>query len=315
MKPQAVNGDFYALLAALLWGVNYPLVKFVLRSIPEQQFVLVRFLAAAVILNGYAWLAGERVWRGWERAALWRLAFLGLVGVGAYNIVWTAGIHRTTAANAALLVSTAPIFTVMYTAWRGEEPVGAWQWLGGGLAFAGVYGIVAGTPGGLSFGADVFVGNLLVLGCAVLFALYGIVARPLLVRHSPIKVTTAVMTLGLCVLAPYGLAGGRVAAPSWPAWWGMGFIVLLGTVAAYVCWYGGIRQASPAKAVIFHNLVPVISMGVGAILLGEETNAGRLLGAVLVLTGVIVTKLAPKRLTIDFVFKKKELNNDVRSDR
>ncbi len=103
----------FAVMAALLWGINYPLVKFVLRSVPETDFLIIRFSAAAFLFTGYLLFSGQnfRV----AREHLGRLLLLGFLGVGVYNIIWTLGIHRTTAANAAILISASPIFTGIYS--------------------------------------------------------------------------------------------------------------------------------------------------------------------------------------------------------
>lgn len=296
MKSLLSGGETYAVIAALLWGINYPYVKIVLQSLPESQFMVLRFIASVLLLAAYLIARGEGL--AVERRHWSRVLILGLAGVGLYNILWTLGIHRTTAANAALLISTSPIITAIYSAATRQEKVALATWLGAALAFAGVYLIISHTPGGqFSLSSTLFTGNLLVLAGSFLFALYGVLAKPLLDCYSPVKLTTLAMLGGLPVIAGYHLwqGGGVALATIAPATWlGMAFIVVFGTIIAFAFWYKGIKEATPVRATLFHFIVPVTSMVLGAAFLGEPVGAGQLIGAGLVLAGLVIVKLKPE---------------------
>jgi drug/metabolite transporter (DMT)-like permease len=110
-----------------------------------------------------------------------------------------------------------------------------------------------------------------------------------------------VTALGLFILIPYGvwnldaahlMGAFRSGAPVLPL--EILYLILMGTVVAYVSWYRGIQGASPARIVLYHYLVSVISMIVGFALLKEIPSAGQILGAGLVLGGLIITKVLPQ---------------------
>lgn len=292
MNKPAWFSDGFAITAALIWGINYPLVKLVLQSVPESRFLLIRFMASVILLASYLLVSGEGI--RVNRNHYSRILLLGLLGVGFYNILWTCGIHRTTAANAALLISTSPIFTGIYAVATKEEKVNPGTWTGTILAFGGVYLIIGQTPGTeFSFSSTAFIGNLLILSGSVLFALYAIVAKPLLNYYSPVKLTTLAMAWGLPVIVLYDVyqnPGFTLSAIRVPDWLEIGFIIVFGTIAAYVFWYKGIQQTSPVKATIFHYIVPVTSMILGAIFLDELITSGQLLGAIFVFLGLIIVK-------------------------
>jgi len=290
------KGEAAAILAALLWGINYPVVKVVLKTIPESQFLLLRFSLTVLLLCAYLKATGENF--AIAKRDYPRLLLLGLLGVGVYNIIWTYGIHRTTAANAALLISTSPIFAGLYAVITGEERVSPARWIGTLAAFLGVGLIVAGTPGAtFSFASDAFRGNLAVLAGSLLFAFYSVIAKPLLTHYSPAKVTTFAMAGGLPVLAAY--AGLTQAGAIWTefapsVWLLFAYVVAGGTVAAYILWYKGIKETSPVKAILFHYIVPVCSMILGRLFLGDAITAGKVAGALLVFTGLLIVKRGAK---------------------
>lgn len=286
----------YAITAALLWGINYPIVKLILQSIPEGEFMLIRFIASIVLLVCYLRFSGESL--GVSGNHYGRVLLLGLLGVGFYNILWTCGIHKTTSANAALLISTSPIFTAIYSIGTKQEKVNLGTWAGIALAFGGIYQIISRTPGTeFSFSSVVFTGNSLVLTSSLLFALYAIVAKPLLDYYSPVKLVTLAMIGGLPVIAVYGLQQDAVTiwrdVDLW-TWLGLCYIIIFGTIISFAFWYIGIKRTSPVRSTVFHFIVPVTSMVFGALLLGEPVTSGQIVGAILVFWGLIVVKSPAK---------------------
>ena len=202
MNKPFLSGDGFAITAALIWGINYPLVKLVLQSISEDEFMLIRFIASTTLLVSYLLISDEGI--GISKNHYRRILMLGLLGVGLYNILWTCGIYRTTSANASLLISTSPIFTGIYAIAIKQEKVSRKTWTGTLLAFWGIYLIISNTPGTeFSLHSHVFVGNLLVLCGSLLFALYAIIAKPLLEYYSPIKLTAMAMLCGLPIIILY----------------------------------------------------------------------------------------------------------------
>ncbi|MDF2572870.1 MAG: transporter, Drug/Metabolite Exporter family [Sporomusa sp.] len=287
-------GEWYAITAAFLWGINYPIVKLILRSFPEGKFMLIRFIVSVILLVGYLQFKGEGL--GISRRHYGRVLLLGVLGVGLYNILWTCGIQRTTAANAALLISTSPIFAAVYAASTKQEKINLSTWVGTMLAFGGIYLIISQTPGAeFNFSSMEFTGSILVLTGSFLFALYAVIAKPMLDYYSPAKLVTLAMMGGLPVITLYGLYQDA-AITVWQdidllAWFGLSYIIIFGTIVAFAFWYIGIQRTSPVRATVFHFIVPVTSMVFGALLLGDPVTMGQIAGAVLVFLGLIVVKL------------------------
>lgn len=277
----------FAITAALLWGINYPLVKAVLHTVPESTFLAIRFSLASVLFLAYLLLSGESLRVRREHFA--PILLLGLLGVGLYNIVWTYGIHKTTSANAALLISASPIFTGIYSLMIGAEKMRPKKWLGTLTAFAGICVIVSWTPGArFSLASELFIGNALMVVGALLFSFYAVLAKPLLQYYSAAKLTTLAMLAGTPVILAYATVQGVNMAVSYSVaiWTGLIYIVVLGTIVAFIFWYKGVKQTSPFQTVVFHFIVPVMSMIMGALFLGEAVNGEMLLGAILVFIGL-----------------------------
>lgn len=287
-----MKGETAAVAAALLWGVNYSTVKLVLKSMPEPQFLLLRFAISTCVMAVWLKLRGETLIV--ERRHLAPVLALGIAGVGIFNILWTYGIHRTTASNAAVLIATSPIIAGLYSALLRIERPAPRRFVGTALAFAGVYAIVAASPAGrFDPKSGSLSGNLLVFTSAFLSAFYSVTAKPLLGCYSPLKLTALAMAGGLPVLVPFGLVHGDFSALAGLApatWLQFAYVVACGTVISFTLWYQGIRDSGPLKTTLFHFLVPTVSMVVAPLILGEIVSRAQIAGAVLVFTGVVIAR-------------------------
>lgn len=286
--------DYYSIIAALLWGINYITVKSVLAEIPESAFLVIRFTVAAVILFLYLAVTKEKI--KIERSDIGKILLLGVLGVGIYNILWTTGIHLTTASNAALIISTSPLFTQLYVQIIHKEKIGFKHWIFTCLSFYGVFLMISKSPGAnFDFNSRFFIGNLIVLVSALLFAAYTVFSKPLLKRYSPVKLNALTMISGLPVLIIYCILKGT-AVPVQVTWLTAGkmfYIIIFGTVAAYICWYTGIEKTGPVKVILFHYIVPVSSMILGFLFLREPLNLFQVFGGILALGCIVATKSKP----------------------
>lgn len=286
-------GEAFALLAASLWGINYVVVKVVLATVPEPVFLIIRFVATLALLAAYLVWKGEGV--AVARRHIPAVALLGICGVGLQNISWTYGIHLTTASSAALLICTAPLFTLLYATATGREKAGWRRLAGTAAAFAGIYVIVVTTPGArLDFGSQAFVGNLLILASAVLFAYYSLACQHLLEHYSATKLFALASVVALPLFVVNGLTtavavddflvGGRTGGL-------FVYIVVFGTVTAFVCWFQGIRHSSPVRTALYQYMTPVVSTLLGSVVLGEEITLGYAAGAALIFAGLLAARL------------------------
>lgn len=162
--------DAGLLTTAVLWGINYSVIKVVLRKMPPLAFSALRMLiACGVFLAAIAvsrWLRlharglREQVVRvtpgGQDSLAIfrtssltgrdwWRLCLLGLVGHAGYQVLFIEGLARTSVANASLIIGCVPIFVALASAALGQERLGPAHWIGAALSLTGVYLVVGGA--------------------------------------------------------------------------------------------------------------------------------------------------------------------------
>ena len=289
-----VTGEACAVIAAVLWGINYPVTKWVLGAIPEGEFLAVRFSAGVALFVAIARMQGENLAmprKDWGKAAV-----LGLLCVGLYHILWTLGIHRTSSSTSALIVSSSPILTGVFCSFLGMERMTPRRWLGLSLGFTGVVLIMLSNSRGMSGHESLLAGNFLTSLSAILFALYAVVSKPLLREHSPVKVTAMAMLGGLPLILPFSLVTSPLRSwvlPQPEILLGGFYVILLGTVLAYFLWYCGIQKIGPVQTVLFHFVTPCVSLVVAPILLGDSSAPAKLLGAFIVFFSVMLSRWKP----------------------
>jgi drug/metabolite transporter (DMT)-like permease len=282
--------DLGMLLVVLIWGINFSVTKAAFRSFPPLAFTAVRFVLASGLL-----LLLTRRLEGSEplpRGALQRLVVLGVIGNTLYQLGFISGLARTTASNSALILASMPSLVALFAAGLGFEPVRP-RVLGGVLvATAGVVLVVAAR--GTGFGGGTLAGDLLTLGAVLCWAGYTLALRFLPSGVSPLRVTLVTTVAGAPGLVLAGLP--EIARMDWgavgPVGWGaLAYSTLLSLVVAYVIWNRSVQVVGPSRTVVYMCLVPLIAVAGAALLLGERPRPLQGIGALLIISGVVLTRL------------------------
>jgi len=288
----AVGPELAQLVVVGLWASTFIVTKHAFAELTPLAFAFVRF--GLMIALAFAVLAARgRSW-GIGKSDLPHFALAGLTGYTLYQLGFLLGLERTSPFSSSLLIATVPLFTVIILAIRGERtaPRG---WLGLAVALVGVVIFLSdqwrrGAPGTL-------LGDALSVGAAVAFALYGVVNRPLVRDYPPETYTAYTLLAGgiplMLVSAPAALAQDW-GAVSVLGWLEIVYMVVLPVYVAYMLWNWAIARRGAAAATSFSLLVPIASGALSAWLFGERFSWFKLIGAGLVLAGLMIIRTPAK---------------------
>ena len=273
----------------LVWGVNYIILKAVMREIEPLAFNAVRFALAAVSLGLVAWL--RRVPRP-STPDLTRLAGLGFLGNTIYQFGFIEGLAHTRTGNAALIMAAVPVQTAVISHFGGHERLRPRDALGLLISFAGISVVVLGSAADVSFGGTML-GDLLVFGATVCWSFYIVGMKPLADRYGPVAVTAWAMGMGAIPLVLASLP--FVARQDWSAvsrgaWGGLVFSALGALVVAYVIWSRGVQRLGAARTALYSNLTPFVVALTAWALLGERPTGWQAVGAAGIFTGIGLTR-------------------------
>jgi drug/metabolite transporter (DMT)-like permease len=272
----------------LLWSSAFAVSKVALADCPPLLLLTIRFLVAgAITLVGAA--AFQVNWRlAWRDALV--LAAIGIANNALYLGFSYSGMRTVSAGLTALIVSTNPVLTSLLAAGFLGERMTVRKIIGLALGVAGVAFIVesrvangaAGIPG---------------IGLIVL-ALMSLVGGTILFkRFAPsanLAVGNGVQTLAAGVaLTPFAFAFESVSeiVPTWRLLAAIAYLVLCGSVVAYLLWFRLLTVFGATAASAYHFVMPPLGMLFGWILLGEPVDARDLIGVLPVAVGIyLVTR-------------------------
>lgn len=286
--------DLLMVCMALLWGVNFIVVKFATGIFAPLAFNSARMVLAVVIL--WTIFAARGVPLP-PRAQLRGMLLLGMLGNGLYQILWVEGMARTRASDAALLIAASPAFIEIIGWVRGDERTGLRGVAGIALSLAGIGLIVSSAP---TSGANraTLAGNALILGSVLCWSLYSVQLRPFTEKIDGLTLSAVTMTGGLVpmllVATPslFSTNWGDVRAVGWGAVAYSGIIAL---VVAYLFFYRGVRVLGPTRAAMYSNLQPLFAMTAAWAMLGEVPHARQLLGGMCIVGGLLLTRMTARQ--------------------
>ena len=278
------------LFVCLIWGFNFSFTKLALAEIPPLPFTAVRFIISSLLL----WLIVRMV-EGPAKlppGALTKLALLGILGNTCYQLFFTVGLAHTTATNSALILSTVPTIVAVFAGALGLERITRRMWLGIALGTLGVMLVIA--TRGVGFAAGTLRGDLLTVLAVLCWAGYTLGLRTVPEGVSPLRVTTVTTIAGTPGLLLAGLPGMlrlNWGAVSLRAWLALGYAAVLSLVVAYLLWNRSVKAVGGTRTAIYMCVTPLVAAGGAWLLLGERPHPLQGVGAVLIVAGVLLTRV------------------------
>ena len=270
------------LLAVVLMGSNYPVIRFALREVPVPSLTFLRLFLGAAIL--WALLLPRR--RPVPRS-LWAPLVNAGIAWFALQIQIMASLHFTTAGQSAIIQAVAPIYSAVWLALRRRDHLDVRQWNGLLMGLVGVGLVVRGTPGHIEW--SYVIGDFLSLAAAAAWVWYSLAISPVVGSLGPVQATGYAFSIAALAMAPLTLFDTRHAwwqSVSWNAWGGILYSVAAGFVVAMALWGRSMYRLGARQTMPYAYLEPVSAVVLAAIILGESLAAFQAVGAVLTLIGV-----------------------------
>ncbi len=277
----------YVQLAAamILVGANVPIGKLLAAELPVPVILFLRCLLACLVLT----LLG-RLTRP-TRAAGLNLALQALLGTVLYNVALLAGLRRTGALEAGLILATLPALVAIGAALFLRERLTLRSWLAALLAAGGMATLASAQP----TTSGTLAGDALVFVAVCGEAAYMLLAKRNSGRLGITASTFWMQVASVALLLPFALPVIPHTVLTWRLTGLLAFHGLTASVLAVLLWYGGLRRVPAATAGVFAGLLP-LTAGVLAIgLLGETPDAPQEIGAVLLLGSIVAATVKQGR--------------------
>ena len=281
--------DLLLLTMAVIWGVNFVVVKYATHVFNPVAFTGLRVGTAAAFLVAFAFARGGFAL---SRHDVLRLLFLGVIGNGLYQLFFVHGVARTRAGNASLIVGAAPAFIALAARVRGMERVKRMTLVGIALSMIGVALVIVGS-GTLSNGQTTLLGSVLVFLGVLCWSAYTIMLQPYTKRIDVIQLSAVTMVGGAVPLLVASMPA--LVATDWSSvgaggWLALFYSSVISMGVAYFFWYRGLRVLGPTRTAVYSNLQPIVALLAAWALLGEVPTIFQGLGAVTIIAGVFLTR-------------------------
>jgi drug/metabolite transporter (DMT)-like permease len=283
---RAFKSHLLLVLVTLVWGVTFVQIKDALRDISPLLFNAVRMALAGAAL-ALVFRKHLRMSAAALRTGIWMGTLLWM----GYEFQ-TTGLVLTTPSKSAFLTGVSVVLVPVFLALIWRRHINRWTSLGVLVAFAGLYLLTVPNANSKSLLSGINRGDALTLGCAVAFAFQIIFMGRAMRAHAFEQIATLQACVAAVLMAltvpllekPHAVWSPRVV---------LAILVtgLLATAAAFTIQAWAQQFTPPTHTALIFVLEPVFAWGSSYLLLGERLGTRASLGALLIITGVLLSEL------------------------
>ena len=285
----AAYSNAYLLLTfvSLFWAGNQVVGRAAAGQVPPITLGCLRWLIATCLLLPFAWSSLKNDWPV-IRGNIWLLAFLGIIGGGAINTFSYIGLNYTTATNALVLNSAAPIFIVTFCYLIFGDRITPRQSCGIAVSIIGVLIVVLHGDLGALTHMTLNRGDVLVLIGMACWGLYTafLRKRPAIAPLSFAACTFAAAAIVNIPLALIEASMGYLPRMSLSTLGMIAYAGIFPSVFAYLLYNRGVELIGGGRAGVFNHLVPVFGTVLAFTFLGETPGLYHAAGFAMILAGV-----------------------------
>ena len=275
-------------LLVLFWGSAFSVVKVGLEYSPPMLFAGLRTLMGGlvILLAAVVWGGSPHLRRDWP-------VFLLLA---AFNVVFFFGFQT-------LAVLYLPSGTAAVLEYLQPMLVGllAWMILGESLSLAKIVGLIVGFSGIVAVSAGSIFGNVSPVGVAFgagsafSWALGTVFFKQYEARVSTMWAVAMPFVAGGMVLTllSFAIESWSEVSPKATLFASLSYVSLVEIALAWLIWFGLVRAGEASRVAVYVFFVPLVSIVIGAIFLGERLTTSLLIGTVLIVTGIYVVNSPP----------------------
>lgn len=289
MHHDHLTGHLAALFTIFLWGTTFISTKLLLTVFQPVEILVLRFLLGFFALL----LACPKSLGKTTKQQEGCFALAGLCGICLYYLLENIALACTMASNVGVIVSVAPFFTALLTAWvfRGSEAMGRRFFLGFLVAMTGIF-LISFHGSALAVSPK---GDLLALLAAVVWAVYSVLTKHIGSFGFPtVLVTRRTFFYGLLFMVPalpfFGFSPDLTHLGDPVILGNLLFLGLGASALCFVTWNFSVRILGPVKTSLYIYMIPVVTVITSLLVLHEVLTPLAWLGVGLTLAGLFLSQ-------------------------
>lgn len=274
-------------LAGILWGSSFPMIKVGLKFIDAYVFVFLRFFLASVIMFIILLFTKNLILK-FSKA---RILFIGVLNGSSYLLQYI-GMTFTTASKSSLLVNLTAVWVAPLSWFILKEKFGNKKLCGIMLGIIGVFLIVTNLNFSELTEGTLF-GDILVLFSGIGWSFFIIYNKKLIAdNENTFQLTSWVLFATVLPLVPFILFSGNVSL-NLPieAWGVIGYTAIFCWIVPYYLWLKGLKHISSVGSTVILLTEIVVAVVISHFILGEGFTLISSVGALLILGAIISVSL------------------------
>jgi drug/metabolite transporter (DMT)-like permease len=300
---RSLKAHILLVLVTFSWGATFVLIKNALAQASPLVFNTFRMIVATVALLLIFRKALPKLTLNSAKGGMWMGLFLFL----GYAFQ-TSGLRLTTPSKSAFITGLAVVLVPLIVAMTGRRVPNRFTMAGVLAAMVGLYLMTIPAGEGLSL-ASINRGDLLTLCCAASFAMHIYVTGHMTQRHgfepvSVMQVATAAVLMAVAVPleTPHFRLSGTVV-------FAILFTGLVCTAAAFSIQAWAQQFTPPTHTALIFSLEPVFAALTSYLLLGEHLGTRGTIGAILILSGILISELRGSAVDLSAALESQPLRN------
>ena len=281
------------LIVTVSWGMNYPVMKFVVNSYPPSAFRSFTFLIGCMALGSYAHFKGISIFvPKHERKALFKLSLFNMVG---WHLPMIYGVSMLNSGRAAIIGYTMPVWALLASAVLYREKITITALLGIALAMSAALLLAWGSAG--EWGNHP-IGIAVMLAAAITWGVGNA-----MMKNSKLSVSGITLTFWALFIAFFFFLAITIIFErdlwEWPTlmqWLAILYGGVITFAVSYVAWFHVARKLSAVSSGLSIMLVPVFGVTGGALILGEAVTMPDIIALVLILLSMLVVLFPDSKL-------------------
>jgi drug/metabolite transporter (DMT)-like permease len=291
-KSRSIVASYFALaFISVIWGLAFVAIRQADKELSPVNLALLRWFIAVPLFLLLVPLIGRPKTR-LERKDLPRLLVVAFANVVGYHISLNYAETTTSAGLSGLLISFAPVFTVILSVLLLNERAGPKVAV---ALLLGVFGTLVLSIGSINLrDLPSFYGPGEVVLAAAFYSLFTVLSKPLVQKYEAPSITIWSGLLGTAMMLPFLSASfvSQAELLSLEGWISVLYLSVLSTVFGYLLFFTLVSRGAVSRLSVQLYLIPVVSVVGGALLLGESvtiftvTGGAMMLSAVAIITGL-----------------------------
>ena len=279
------------ILSTMFWAGAFVAGKFSVGQFSPVTISFFRFLIATSIIFPIMIRMEKHRWRLGKKDLL-TVVFIGFIGMVGYHMFFYTALKYTTAINASVIGAMSPLVMNVVSVFFLKAKLG-WKRLSAILlSLTGVVLII--TNGNI----EGFVkggfnpGDFLMMIAVLCWVAYGIMSKKVMENYSPLIITAYSFLTAAVMLFPFALADlgtGYLPKTTFSGWMAILYMAIFPSVIGYLVQQVSFKKLGTGKTMMFINLVPVFSIVLAVIFLGETISLLKIGFALMIIAGVYIS--------------------------